>query len=187
MNCLAKPRKRLQATVIDVLAPTAERCARGPVERLAKPIADTGGAVARPYRSIDILAAMERRGAITAAMRAAGETFRDYFAAAQLEPLRAGDLLRSGSAGRAEPGLRAEAAREKVWRAIVAVGGLASAGGSCLWHVVGLELALKQWALEQGWSGRRVTQEIAAGILIAALGALEAHLDGTWTATRGQA
>ena len=82
---------------------------------------------------------MERRGAITAAMRAAGETFRDYFTSAHLEPLRAADLLRSGSCGRAEPGLRAEAARERVWRAIVAVGGLASAGGSCLWHVVGLE------------------------------------------------
>ena len=164
----------------DILAPTAERCARGPVERLDKPISDAAGRVARPYRSIDILAAMERRGSITAAMRAAGETFRNYFAAAHLEPLRAADLSRvGGNFARAEPGLRAEAAREQVWRAIVAAGGLASAGGSCLWHVVGLETSLKGWAFEQGWSGRRVTQEIASGILVGALGVLEMHFADT--------
>ena len=40
---------------------------------------------------------------------------------------------------------------------------------------LGWERSLKEWALEQGWSGRRVSQEAASGILIAALGALEAH------------
>jgi hypothetical protein len=44
-----------------------------------------------------------------------------------------------------------------------------------LWHVLGWERSLKEWALEQGWSGRRVSQESASGILVAALGALEAH------------
>ena len=74
-----------------------------------------------------------------------------------------------------DPGLRIENAREVVWRAILAVGGLGSAGGSCLWHVLGWERSLKEWALEQGWRGRRVSQEAASGILIAALGALEGH------------
>ena len=37
------------------------------------------------------------------------------------------------------------------------------------------ERSLKEWALQQGWSGRRVSQAAASGILIAALGALEAH------------
>jgi hypothetical protein len=41
--------------------------------------------------------------------------------------------------------------------------------------VLGWERSLKEWALEQGWNGRRVSQEAASGILIAALGALEAH------------
>jgi hypothetical protein len=72
-------------------------------------------------------------------------------------------------------GLRVEGAREEVWRAIVAVGGPGSPGGSCLWHVVGCESSLKEWALEQGWNGRRVSQETASGILIAALAILEAH------------
>ena len=71
--------------------------------------------------------------------------------------------------------MRIEAARDVVWRAILAVGGIGSPGGSCLWHVVGWERSLKEWALEQGWSGRLVSQEAASGILIAALGALEAY------------
>jgi hypothetical protein len=41
--------------------------------------------------------------------------------------------------------------------------------------VVGWERSLKEGALEHGWAGRRVSQEAASGILVAALGALEAH------------
>jgi hypothetical protein len=51
------------------------------------------------------------------------------------------------------PGQHTEAARHQVHRAVAAVGGMASAGGSCLWHVVAWERALKEWALEQGWKG----------------------------------
>jgi hypothetical protein len=47
-----------------------------------------------------------------------------------------------------------------------------------LWHVVGLESSLKAWALHQGWAGRMVSQETAAGVLISALGALDAHYNG---------
>jgi hypothetical protein len=161
--------------------PTPERCNHNAVERVELPISDDSGRPARPYRTIDTLAAMERRGSITAGMRQAGEYFRARFATAQLDPLSAFDLSRprtggpSGYRSGEEPGLRIENAREAVWRAILAIGGLGSAGGSCLWHVVGWERSLKEWALEQGWSGRRVSQEAASGILIAALGALEGH------------
>ena len=62
-----------------------------------------------------------------------------------------------------------------MWRAIQVVGGIASPAGSCLWHVLGWQQSLKEWAIEQGWSGRRVSPEAASGILIAALGALESH------------
>jgi hypothetical protein len=161
--------------------PTPERHNHDIVERLERSIADESGRPARPYRAVDTLAAMERRGSITAGMRQAGEDFRARFATAQLDPLRAPDWsrLRVGGSSRLrdrdEPGMRIEKARDVVWRAILAVGGLGSPGGSCLWHVVGWERSLKEWALEQGWSGRRVSQEAASGILIAALGALEAH------------
>ena len=163
------------------LSPTPERQKQGPVERLDRPIADGSGRVGRPYRAIDTLAVMERRGSITSGMRQAGEDFRARFAVAQLDPLRAFDISRARSGNRStftcggEPGLRIEHAREAVWRAILSVGGPNSAGGSCLWHVLGWERSLKEWALEQGWSGRKVSQEAASGIFIAALGVLESH------------
>ena len=161
--------------------PTAERLRQGLIERLDRPLADAHGVVSRPYRALDTLAVMERRGSITASMRQAGEDFRSRFATAQLDPLRALDLshLRLGGGGARGgdegPGLRIEAARDAVWRAIQAIGGIASPAGSCVWHVVGWEHSLKTWALEQGWNGRRVSQEAASGILVAALGALEGH------------
>ncbi|MFI4949141.1 MAG: hypothetical protein ACHQC9_10130 [Alphaproteobacteria bacterium] len=161
--------------------PTPERRQHGAIERLERAIGDAAGHPSRPYRAIDTLAIMQRRGSITAGMRQAGEDFRTRFAVAQLDPLRAVDLshLRLGERSprpeREGPALRIEAARAAVWRAIQAVGGIASPAGSCLWYVLGWERSLKDWALEQGWSGRRVSQESASGILIAGLGALEAH------------
>ena len=159
-----------------------ERLRHGPIELVPAVIADADGRPARPYRAVDTLTIMERRGSITAGMRQAGEDFRQRFALAQLDPLRALDIGRLSQgdkpSGRGDhvPGLRVEAARGAVWRAIGAVGGISSPAGSCLWHVVGWERSLKEWAQEQGWAGRRVSQEAASGILVAALGALEAHL-----------
>jgi hypothetical protein len=158
----------------DILGVTPERLAHGSVERLARPIADEYGAIARPSRAIDILAALERRGTITAGMRDAGEQFRIWFRMAHLDPLRAADLMRGPRAVRRNDGGIApiEHARRRVAHAIAAVG---SPGGVCLWHVVGLEESLKEWALQRGWAGRMVAQEAATGILIAALGALETY------------
>jgi hypothetical protein len=173
---------KLDNPAIAGLGPTPQRERHGPIERLAQPIADAAGHPARPYRAIDTLAVMERRGSITAAMRQAGEDFRARFAVAQLDPLRALDLthLRVAETGprpeKEAPGPRIEAARRSVWTAIQALGGMASPAGSCLWHVLGWELPVKEWALQQGWSGRRISQETASGVLIAALGALESHL-----------
>jgi hypothetical protein len=161
--------------------PTAERLHHGPIKRLDRAIADAQGRASRPYHALDTLAVMERRGSITAGMRQAGEDFRARFATAQLDPLRALDLSqlrfgeRSSRSSNEGPGLRIEAARNAVWHAIQTIGGIASPAGSCVWHVVGWERSLKAWAIEQGWNGRRVSQEAASGILVAALGALEAH------------
>jgi Domain of unknown function (DUF6456) len=162
------------------VAPTPERYRHGAIVRLQQPISDAAGAIARPRRAVDTLLTMERRGSITAAMRQAGQEFRRHFALAQLDPLRALDWSKPRQSGTvanrgAETGARIENAREFVWRAIRAVGGPSSPGGSCLWHVVGWECSLKDWALGQGWAGRRVSEESASGILIAALGALDAH------------
>jgi hypothetical protein len=57
-----------------------------------------------------------------------------------------------------------------------ASGGISSPAGSCVWHVVGLQRSVREWAMRQGWGGRPVDHKAAAGILIAALGVLAAHL-----------
>src|SRR5436853_6570040 len=119
------------------IGPTQERLRHGPVEPLAQALADANGRPSRPYRAVDTLAIMERRGSITAGMRQAGEDFRARFAVAQLDPLRALDLTHlrvaeTGPRGRDAPGPRIEAARRSVWRVIQAVGGIASPAGSCL-------------------------------------------------------
>jgi len=62
---------------------------------------------------------------------------------------------------------RDERARQRIYEAVQAVG---HPGGSCLWHVVGLEESLKHWATQL-----RLQPESASGVLIAALGTLEAH------------
>jgi hypothetical protein len=67
------------------------------------------------------------------------------------------------------------AARERVARALDALGGHGSPAGSCVWHVIGMQTSIREWALRQGWGGRPVRQESAQGILVAALGVLVKH------------
>src|ERR1700731_4295210 len=49
------------------------------------------------------------------------------------------------------------------------------AGPFCVWHVIGCEWTMREWALREGWGGRPLSQETASGILIGALGVLQAH------------
>ena len=159
----------------DIMAPTPERRAHGEVERLATAIADEDGRPARPYRATDTILVMERRGTITSAMRQAAEDFRVIFRAAMLDPLRAPDLNRVPRLGLdRNVGERGGEAREKVWAAMGALGGIHSPAGSCVWHVVGCEWTLKDWALREGWGGRPIGVETAAGVLVGALGVLQA-------------
>jgi hypothetical protein len=96
---------------------------------------------------------------------------------ANLDPLRALPILRIPGTGR-DPDLndRQLHARRCVHKALEALGGISSPAGSCVWHLVGLQRSVREWALRQGWGGRPVRQEQAQGILVAALGMLAAHL-----------
>src|ERR1700757_918958 len=91
---MARSRSRHGPTVPEItdIMPTPERSNHGVVERLERPIGDASGPPSRPYRFVDTLAAMERRGSITAGMRQAGEDFRARFKTAQLDPLKAFDI-----------------------------------------------------------------------------------------------
>jgi hypothetical protein len=169
-------RKRKARTPRDELAPSVERFAHGTVERLKQPIADEAGRPVRPYRAVDTLTAMLRKGTITPAMHQAGEDFHALFMTAQLEPLRAADLNRLPDGIRDLPmSLRQAEARKEIWRIVKTLGGVASPAGSCLWHVVGAAATLKEWALHHGWNGRALSPEAASGVLIGALGALQAR------------
>jgi hypothetical protein len=65
------------------------------------------------------------------------------------------------------------------------LGGISSPAGSCVWHVVGLQRSVREWAMRQGWGGRPVRQERAQGILVAALGTL-AHHQGSRSSARSR-
>ncbi|HEV2546309.1 MAG TPA: hypothetical protein VGU20_03145 [Stellaceae bacterium] len=164
-------KKRMAAARYDVV-PTPERQARGDVERPAQSIADEEGRPARPFRAVDTLGAMLRRGTISSAMHQAGEDFRVLFHRGSLEPLAR--VPHTATHDHAIS-LRQGEARKKVWEALALLGGIASPAGSCVWHVVGCEWSLREWALRERWGGRPLAQETAAGILIGALGALQAH------------
>src|SRR5882724_2982913 len=112
---LSKKRPRRATRHSDILAPTIERAHRGVVERLEKPIEDTAGNYTRPYRAVDTLAIMLRRGSITSGMHKAARDFQGHFAAAHLETLRAANLFRTPkSSTAADIPLKIEAGRDAV-------------------------------------------------------------------------
>jgi hypothetical protein len=125
------------------------------------------------HRTVDTLEKMLRGGTITPEMHDAARAFQAAFAVANLDPLGATPILRVRGAQR-EPSLsdRQIDARRRVHQAMQAMGGISSPAGSCVWHVVGLQRSVREWAMRQGWNGRPVRQEQAMGILIAALGML---------------
>jgi hypothetical protein len=137
---------------------------------------DPDGHIVVHHRVVDTLGRMLKAGTIDGAMHDAGREFQRSFALAQLDPLRAADLLRVPGNGRqSDPGRVQQAARDRVHRALLALGGHDSPAGSCAWHVLGCGRSVREWVLRQGWGGRPVRQEQAQGMLVAALGLLAAH------------
>jgi hypothetical protein len=138
---------------------------------------DPDGHIVYHHRTVDTLGKMLRSGTISPEMHDAAKDFETAFIVANLDPLRALPIVRVTGTGR-EPDLneRQLDARRRVHKALQALGGLSSPAGSCVWHVVGLQRSVREWAIRQGWGGRPVDHKAAAGILIAGLGMLAAHL-----------
>jgi hypothetical protein len=128
------------------------------------------------HRTVDTLGKMLRAGTITPEMHDAAKDLEAAFIVASLDPLRALPILWVPGTGR-DPELneRQLHARRRVHKALEALGGLSSPAGSCVWHVVGLQRSIREWAMRQGWCGKPVRQEQAQGILVAAFGMLVAH------------
>src|SRR5260370_26935404 len=106
-----RPRKQLREDT----GATPERWRRGDVERLEHSIADEAGRPARPFRRMDTLARMLRRGSITPAMPQAREDFRALFAPPQPRRLRSPRLAQVPQAlHELGPTPRPAAARKRV-------------------------------------------------------------------------
>jgi hypothetical protein len=141
---------------------------------------DPDGRIVYHHRTVDTLGKMLRAGTIDQAMHDAAKDFEAAFIVANLDPLRALPILRVPGTGR-EPDLneRQLHARWRVHKALEALGGISSPAGSCMWHVVGLQRSVREWAIRQGWGGRPVRQEQAQGILV--------RRSGCWRRTSGMA
>ena len=137
---------------------------------------DPDGRIVVHHRTVDTLGKMLRAGTITPEMHDAARAFQADFTIANLDPIRAVSILRVPGAGR-EPDLNGRQidARRRVHAALRVLGGIGSPAGSCVWHVVGLQRSVREWAMRQGWCGRSVDQKEAKGILIAALEILAAR------------
>jgi len=117
------------------------------------------------------LGMMLANGTITQEMHDAGAAFRRQFCIAMLDGLRTMPLVRIIGGGGDCMTEQQIWARDRVASAMEALGGSDSAAGSCVWHVVGLECSVREWAIRQGWGGRTVPATQAQGMLVSALGA----------------
>ena len=137
---------------------------------------DPDGRIVVHHRTVDTLGKLLRAGAIDQAMYDSAKDLQASFIVANLDPLRALPILRVPGTGR-PPDLneRQLHARDRVHKALEALGGISSPAGSCVWHVVGLQQSVREWAMRQGWGGRPVDQKEAKGMLVAALGMLANH------------
>jgi hypothetical protein len=133
---------------------------------------DPDGRIVVHHRTVDPLGRMLKSGAIDQAMYDAARDFQAAFTTASLDPIRAAPILRVLGGRTENVNDRQIDARRRVHEAMQALGGIASPAGSCVWHVVGMQRSVREWAMRQGWNGRPIRQEQAQGILVAALGVL---------------
>ena len=138
--------------------------------------ADPDGRPVVHHRTVDTLGRMLRAGTITKDMHDAARDFQAAFTIASFEAVVSLPLDRlPGGSGRGDLTDVQVDARRRVGGALDALGGLGSPAGSCVWHVVGLQCSIREWAMRQGWGGRPVRIEQAQGLLVAALGVLAAY------------
>ena len=143
--------------------------------------ADPEGRPVTHARTVDTLARMLKAGTITPPMHDAARDFQAHFIIAAYDTTATASIVRvrrlrgEKMTWNDDLTVRQIAARDRVHDALDALGGMASPGGSCVWHVVGLQMSLREWAMQQGWNNRPVRPSEASGILISALGMLAVH------------
>jgi hypothetical protein len=140
------------------------------------------------FRTVDTLGLMLKNGTITPQMFDAGQQFSQDFARAFASGVASPKL--DGLPGGTSPGQmmveRNAGAARAVRQALDAVGGISSPAGSALWFVAGLQLSIREWALRDGWNGRKLDKDEAKGILLAALGMLARYYGYGRTGSHGR-
>ena len=138
--------------------------------------ADPDGRPVVHHRVVDTIGRMLRNASISREMHDAARDFAATFTIAQFATISCMSLDRiSGSRNAADPTDAQLDARRRVAGAIDALGGLGSPAGGCVWHVVGLQCSIREWAMRQGWGGKPIGEKQALGILVVALGMLVHH------------
>ena len=155
------------------------------VERLSRALPDAEGRIGNPHRTYDTLATLKRNGAIDDAELEAGRAFEEDFNRARLNSLHASNPARIPASGVAELSDSMVAGRQRVNRAITALGGTATPAGAAVWCILGEGRTVKEWAAacQFGQARGSLDQKVAKGIFVAALGVLAAHYG---TSRRGQ-
>ena len=161
----------------DLATPSRWRLQHGGFSEPIREADPETGSPVQHRRAVDTLGLMLANGTITAEMHESAVLFRTRFRAAALDALQPMPWDRVRVPGGSGDGIteRQAAARRHVASAMEAMGGFGSAAGSALWHVVGLECSVREWAQCQGWGGRLVGAPQAQGMLVAALCVLAAH------------
>jgi hypothetical protein len=168
-------RKRAGTAREDLSKPSKWRLQHGGIaapEHAADP--ETGARV-QQRRTVDTLGMLLSNGAISDEMHDAAAKFRAQFRAAALDGMRTMPLIRMPRGHGATLTERNVGARQQIADAIAAVGGMTSPGGSCLWHVVGLEHSIREWSMRHGWNGTPILPAHGQGILVGTLGELVLH------------
>jgi hypothetical protein len=159
----------------DLSKPSPWRLQHGSVGEAVRETDPETGSPVQHRRAVDTLGAMLTNGTITSQMHEAGCMFRTQFRSAALDGMRTTQLLRMPRGGGDTMTERQVAARDKVSAALEALGGPGSPGGSAVWHVLGLECSIREWAMAQGWQAKPIAPAQAQGMFTAALSVLAAH------------
>jgi len=169
------PTKADRRLALNNALPSPERLTQTPIAIVAE--RDPDGWPVTHCRSVDTVGRLIRAGLADIDHGEVADRFRRDFHRARFEPLAAADLRRQRGAGGHEEILDdVEDARQRIWEALNHLGGLTAPAGSIMWNVIGMEMTLRDWSLRQVWgSGRTIRQEVATGILLAALGVLTGY------------
>ncbi len=139
---------------------------------------DDGGPPSYPMRAVDTVQALLNKGRIDSQAAAAAQKFEAIFQRASLDGLASRDIRRTPvpfDPGNSEPYgiLRA---RDDVWAAMHALGGINTPGANIAWDVLGLGITIKAHAERcQFGNGRSLNPMTATGILVQSCYTLSVH------------